>query len=117
MAGRSAVLARRALALKAGVLVLGSALVVLGLVLVVLPGPLTLPPVLLGLWLLSTEFPWAQTLFQRAWDKALVTREAALRRPVLAGATTGVGLLLAGATVWASARYDLLGRVLQAVGL
>jgi hypothetical protein len=31
-----------------------------GVALSVLPGPLTIPPVLLGLWIWSTEFDWAQ---------------------------------------------------------
>lgn len=47
---------------RAGVLALGGALIALGLALIVLPGPFTIPPVLLGLTVLSWEFGWAKRL-------------------------------------------------------
>src|SRR5687767_10063416 len=48
---------------RIAVFVLGLLFVVLGLVLTALPGPLTIPPVLVGLWVWSTEFEWAARLF------------------------------------------------------
>ncbi len=48
------------------VLVVGLSFVALGLALIVLPGPLTIPPLLLGLAILATEFVWARRLLQRA---------------------------------------------------
>src|SRR3954467_14277365 len=41
-----------------GVFLAGLAGVALGFALAVRPGPLTIPPVLLGLWVWSTEFEW-----------------------------------------------------------
>src|SRR3954464_14776744 len=45
---------------RIGVFIAGFLCVVAGIALSVLPGPLTIPPVLLGLWIWSTEFAWAQ---------------------------------------------------------
>ena len=42
------------------VFVAGLLLILLGLVLIVLPGPLTIPPILLGVWLWSREFEFAR---------------------------------------------------------
>ena len=42
------------------VFVVGLLLILLGLVLIVLPGPLTIPPILLGVWLWSREFEFAR---------------------------------------------------------
>jgi hypothetical protein len=56
------------------VAVCGSTLLVLGAALVVLPGPFTLPLVIAGLAVLSTEFAWAERLLVKSREKA---REAA----------------------------------------
>ncbi len=48
---------------RVGVFVAGLLFVVLGIALAVLPGPLTIPPVLVGLWIWSTEFDWARRFF------------------------------------------------------
>ena len=40
--------------------VAGLLLILLGLALIVLPGPLTIPPILLGVWLWSLEFEFAR---------------------------------------------------------
>lgn len=48
------------------VLMVGSTLVLLGVLLVVLPGPFTLPLVLAGLAVLSTEFVWAARVLERS---------------------------------------------------
>src|SRR5690242_8091920 len=64
-------------AYRVGVFVLGLAFIALGIALAVLPGPLTIPPVLLGLYVWSTEFSWAHRLFEsfkqkgrEAWQHA-----------------------------------------------
>ena len=60
---------------RVGVFLLGLVCILGGFALAVLPGPLTIPPVLLGLWLWSTEFEWAHRFFrpfkkkgEEAWD-------------------------------------------------
>ena len=52
--------------LKVAVFVLGLFFVLLGLALAALPGPLTIPPILLGVWIWSSEFAWADRLLDRA---------------------------------------------------
>lgn len=103
-------------ALKAGVLLVGAFFIALGLVLVVLPGPLTIPPVLLGLYVWSTEFDWAERLRVRAAERARVAWQASRRRPVHATAATASGLLLLAAGVLALRRYDVVDRVMGAFG-
>lgn len=95
---------------RLGVFVAGALFVVLGAVLSVLPGPLTIPPVLLGLWIWSMEFRWARRLFdamrargERAWRHARA-------HAVSSALTTVAGLLAAGVAVWVVQHYDLLGR-------
>ena len=106
-----------ALLLKALVFTLGLAFVVLGCVLVVAPGPLTVPPVLLGLWIWSTEFAWADRQLDRARGSARVAWEDAKRRPVVSGIVTGGGLVALGAAFWLAARYELVARAREVVGV
>jgi len=102
--------------LKAIVFVLGAAFIALGLLLVVLPGPLTIPPLLLGLYLWSTEFAWAERLRDRALAAAKETWAAARRRPIRTGAITVFGLLVLGAGVYGAGQLDLVGRVQDTLG-
>ena len=102
--------------LKLGVLVLGALFVVLGLALVVLPGPLTIPPILLGVYIWSTEFAWAERLRDRAAASAREAWEAAKRRPVSSAVITGGGLLLVAAAFVAASRYDVVDRVKDQFG-
>ena len=105
------------LVLRGAALVVGVSFIALGLALVVLPGPLTLPPVLLGLYVLSTEFAWADRLLHRARASAGEAWEAARARPVSSAAVTLGGLVLAAAALWAVAEHDLVSRGREAVGL
>ena len=105
------------LVLKAGALVVGLAFIALGFALAVLPGPLTIPPILVGLYVLSTEFAWADRLLQRAKVSAQEAWEGARARPVSSAVVTGGGLVLAGAAVWAVGHYDLVARAREVVGL
>ena len=104
------------LILQATALVIGVAFIALGLVLVVLPGPLTIPPVLLGLYVLSLEFDWADRLFRRAQDSGRQAWASARAKPVSSALVTGGGLVLAGAAFWAVKHYDLVARAKDAVG-
>jgi hypothetical protein len=105
-----------ALLLKVVVLLVGALFVGLGVVLVVLPGPLTIPPVLLGVYIWSTEFGWAERLRVRAADKARDAWAAARRRPVSSAFATGAGLLLVAAALVAVHRYDVVDRVTGSLG-
>ena len=103
--------------LQVMVFLLGLAFVLLGLALVVAPGPLTIPPVLLGLYIWSTEFVWADRQLERAKASARVAWADARRRPVVSAFVTFGGLVALGVAVWAAGRFDLVPRVLEFVGL
>lgn len=97
--------------------VAGLLLIIAGLVLIVLPGPLTIPPILAGLWLWSLEFEFA-----RHWLRPVRTRGAdawaiAKEKPVHTSVVTVLGLVGAGLMIWAALRYDLLDRGRDLVGL
>ena len=103
--------------LQAAVFLLGLAFVALGLALIVLPGPLTIPPILIGLYIWSTEFAWADRLVDRARDSARAAWEDAKRRPVLSSVITGGGLLMLAVALWAVSRYELVDRGRDLVGI
>jgi len=83
------------LAFKFGAAVLGGFFVLLGLVAIVLPGPLTIPPILLGVWIWSTEFVWAEKLRDRAMASARDAWESAKKRPIRSAVIAGIGILMA----------------------
>jgi hypothetical protein len=96
--------------------VAGLLLILTGLILVVLPGPLTIPPILAGLWLWSLEFEFA-----RRWLRPVRARSAdvwatARQKPVHTSVVTVLGLVGAGLLIWAALRYDLLDRGLDLAG-
>jgi drug/metabolite transporter (DMT)-like permease len=98
------------------VFVLGLLFILGGLALVVLPGPLTIPPILVGVYLWSLEFGWAQRLRSRAEQSARDAWEAATAHPARASLITGAGLVLAAVAVWAVLHFDLVRRVKDALG-
>jgi putative transmembrane protein PGPGW len=102
---------------RAGVFLAGLACIAAGGALVVLPGPLTIPPIVLGLWIWSTEFEWAHRLFAKGREKGLEAWRQARRHPVSSTVVTGGGLVLAGAVIWAVLHFDLVARAEDAVGL
>jgi len=102
---------------RLGVLLLGVSLIVLGLVLTVLPGPLTIPPVLLGLWVLSTEFSWAHRLFTAFKGRARAALAMAAHRPVLTTVVTLVGVATAAGAFWALGHFHLVDKVRGSFGL
>ncbi len=91
--------------------------IAIGVALAVLPGPLTIPPVLLGLWVWSTEFAWAKRFFDSFAQKARDTWAHARRHPTSSAVVTLGGLALAAAAVWATQHYGLVDRVRDLVGL
>jgi hypothetical protein len=106
-----------ALVVKGVVLLAGLAFIVLGFLLIALPGPLTIPPILLGLWIWSTEFRWADRLLDRAKVSAQQARKEAERRPVVTGLVTGGGLVALGVGIYLATRYSLVDRLLELAGL
>ena len=99
------------------VFVVGLAFVLLGCALIVAPGPLTIPPILLGLYIWSTEFAWADRQLERAKASARVAWADAQRRPVLSATVTLGGLVALGVGIWAAGRYELVSRLLALLGL
>jgi hypothetical protein len=107
----------RALAWRVGVFVVGLLFVLLGLALTVLPGPLTIPPVLVGLWVWSTEFEWARRVFATFARKGRDAWKHARQHPLSSAAVTVGGLAAAGAVFWAVGHFDLVDRGKSALGL
>src|SRR5688572_5377765 len=107
----------RALAWRIGVFLAGLLFVLLGLALTVLPGPLTIPPVLLGLWVWSTEFDWARRIFATFARKGRDAWKHARQHPVSSAAVTVGGLAAAALAFWAVGHFDLVETGKSALGL
>jgi Putative transmembrane protein (PGPGW) len=103
-------------AYRAGVFVAGMVFIVLGFGLAVLPGPLTIPPVLLGLWIWSTEFRFARRFFDSFKRKAKDAWTHARAHPVSSAAITVGGLAAAGAALWAVSYFELVATGKDAIG-
>jgi uncharacterized membrane protein YbaN (DUF454 family) len=99
------------------VFVAGLLLILLGLVLIVLPGPLTIPPILLGVWLWSREFEFARRWLRPIKKQGAAAWETAKEKPVHTSMVTVLGLVGAAFLVWAAFRYDLLDRGRSFIGL
>jgi hypothetical protein len=102
---------------RIGVFVAGLLFVLLGFGLAVLPGPLTIPPLLVGLWIWSTEFAWAKRLFTSFRRKAEATWAHAKQHPVSSSIVTVGGLVGAVVAMWAVKHYALAEKAKDAVGL
>ena len=102
---------------RAGVFLVGLVCIAAGFALVVLPGPLTIPPIVLGLWIWSTEFRWAHRFFASGREKGREAWEHAKLHPVSSTVVTVGGLALGGVLIWATLHYDLVARGKQLVGL
>lgn len=103
-------------AYRLAVFLAGLLFIVLGVVLAILPGPLTIPPVLLGLWIWSTEFAFAERLLDSFKRRARVAWAHARRHPRSSAIVTASGMAAAGVAIWAISRYGLIDRTQQAVG-
>ena len=95
----------------------GLLLIIIGLVLIVLPGPLTIPPILLGVWLWSLEFEFARRWLRPIKAKGGVAWEQARAKPIRTTVVTVLGLVGAAVVIWAALRYDLIDRGRDLVGL
>ena len=104
-------------AYRVAVFVVGLLLILLGIALATLPGPLTIPPVLLGLYIWSTEFAFAERLFDNFKEKGQAAWEHAKAHPVSSTIITVGGLILAGVAFWAVGHYGLVDKAKDAVGL
>ena len=102
---------------RAGIFLAGLVCILAGFALVVLPGPLTIPPIVLGLYIWSKEFTFAEKLFDRAKAQFDEAWEAAKRKPVQSAFISGGGLVLAGVAIWAVLHFDLVAKAKDAVGL
>ena len=99
------------------VFVLGLLFVLLGIALTALPGPLTIPPVLVGLWIWSSEFQWAARFFATFKRKAQDAWRHARQHPVSSTAVTVGGLAAAGLAIWAVGHFRLVEQGQVALGL
>ena len=106
-----------ALLLQVLVFAAGLAFVVLGLVLIVAPGPLTIPPILLGLWIWSTEFRFAERFFDSFKSKAQEAWAHAKAHPASSAVITVGGLVAAGVAMWAVVHFELAAKGKDAIGL
>src|SRR3712207_2398758 len=102
---------------RVGVFLAGLVFIILGFALAVLPGPLTIPPVLLGLWIWSTEFRFARRFFEAFKRKARDAWAHAKVHPVSSAAITIGGLVAAGAAAWAVGHFELVDKARDAVGV
>ena len=102
---------------RVGVFVAGLLFVALGVALAVLPGPLTIPPVLVGLWIWSTEFHWAKRFFDSFQSKAKDAWTHAKQHPASSAAITVGGLAAAAVAFWAVGHYQLVDTIKDAVGI
>jgi hypothetical protein len=102
---------------RIGVFVVGLLFVLLGIALTALPGPLTIPPVLVGLWIWSSEFQWAARFFAVFRRKAQEAWQHARQHPVSSAAITVGGLAAAGVAFWAVGHFQLVDQAKVALGL
>lgn len=99
------------------VFVVGLICILIGIALAALPGPLTIPPILLGLYVWSTEFAWAERFLDRAKDSAREAWVKAKARPVLSAFVTLAGLAALGVGVYLVGKFDLVAKGRDLVGL
>jgi len=102
---------------RVSVFVAGLLCIAAGGALVVLPGPLTIPPIVLGLWIWSTEFAWAHRFFAPAQQKGKEAWAHAKKHPVSSSIVTGGGLVFAGVLIWAFVHFDVMAKAKDLVGL
>ncbi len=98
------------------VFLVGAALITLGLVAVVLPGPLTIPPILLGLLVWSLEFDFAKKWLDRAMVPAQKAWDEAQEHPWRTGLVSGGGIVLMVAAGVLVAHFELIARARDALG-
>ena len=100
---------------RVAVFLIGLFFILLGIALSVLPGPLTIPPVLLGLVIWALEFAWAERLLDRARGKATEAWEAARAHPWRAGLVSSGGVVLLVIALLLASRFELVDRATSLV--
>jgi len=105
------------IAWRVSIFLAGLLCILAGFALVVLPGPLTIPPIIVGLWIWSTEFEWAHRFFSIWKEKGQDAWDHAKRHPVSSTAITIGGLVAAAVAIWAVLHFDLMDRGKELVGL
>ena len=105
------------IAWRVSIFLAGLLCILAGFALVVLPGPLTIPPIIVGLWIWSTEFAWANRFFAPAREKAKVAWKNAKEHPVSSSLITVGGLVVAGLVIWLVSHFHLVQQVKEYVGL
>lgn len=96
------------LIVRSAIFLFGAAFIALGFALIALPGPLTIPPILLGLAIWSLEFDFAQAWLDRAKVPAQKAWDEAKRHPWRTGVVSGGGVILSVLAAVLVAKYDLL---------
>lgn len=102
---------------RLAVFALGLGFVALGIALAVLPGPLTIPPMLLGVWIWSTEFRWAERFFEIARAKAREAWAHAKSHPRSSVTATAGGLVIAAVAIWAVGELGLVDEARATFGV
>lgn len=102
-------------AYRVGVFVLGLLFIAAGIALATLPGPLTIPPVLLGLYIWSTEFEFAHRFFEAFKGKGHQAWTHAKAHPVSSTLVTVGGLVAAGVAIWAVSHFNLVDKAKEAI--
>lgn len=94
----------------------GGGLILLGLAAIVLPGPFTVPPIVLGLWILSRRFNSAAKLLSRlepSWSRLRDRYRNRHGRLVLEGV---ISVFWVAAVVWIAHRFDFPTRLFHWLG-
>ena len=102
-------------AYRIGVFALGLLFIAAGIALAALPGPLTIPPILLGLYIWSTEFEFAHRFFEAFKAKAHEAWAHSKKHPVSSALVTVGGLVAAGVAIWAVSHFNLVDRAKAAL--
>ena len=102
-------------AYRVGVFALGLLCIAAGIALAALPGPLTIPPILLGLYIWSTEFEFAHRFFEAFKAKGHEAWAHARKHPVSSAIVTAGGLVVGGVAIWAVSHFNLVDKAKDAL--
>ncbi|CAA9522089.1 MAG: hypothetical protein AVDCRST_MAG45-2566 [uncultured Solirubrobacterales bacterium] len=100
---------------RVGVFALGLLCIAAGIALAALPGPLTIPPILLGLYIWSTEFEFAHRFFEAFKAKGHEAWAHARKHPVSSAIVTAGGLVVGGVAIWAVSHFNLVDKAKDAL--
>jgi len=97
------------------VFLLGAAFIALGFALIVLPGPLTIPPIIIGLLIWSLEFDFAEKWLRKAQAQAQEAWDKAKAKPWTTGLVSGGGIVAAVVIAVLAVRGDWVQRIFDAL--